>query len=154
MQVIEEHFYINDEEFLVPANNDFVRVNCFEEFVLPAGKTLDFAASFSGWHKEHEKFGMSAFVLELHQDDEVVARNRDTSGVHEFWFTHNAHLIFTEKNISDEDQPYKLCIGTYKHIEELIVYENLFQWGYKILGEGYNVTEHKYDGSALTMVEY
>ena len=42
-QVIEEHFYINDV-FRAPENN---AEYCLEEFVLPAGRTLDFAASFS-----------------------------------------------------------------------------------------------------------
>ena len=49
-QVIAEHFYLNDE-FRVPDYNELM---CFEEFVLPAGNTLDFAASFSSTFAEHE----------------------------------------------------------------------------------------------------
>ena len=44
---------------------------------------------------------------------------------------------------------YKLCIIALDFIEDLVVAENMFQWGYKILGSEYNLIEHRFDGSAL-----
>ena len=44
---------------------------------------------------------------------------------------------------------YKLCILALDQLEDLVVSENMFQWGYKILGEGYKLIEHRFDGSAL-----
>ena len=55
-QVIAEHFYINDE-FRVPDNDELM---CFEQFVLPAGNTLDFAASFSSTFGEHASNSLNA----------------------------------------------------------------------------------------------
>ena len=106
-QVIAEHFYINDE-FNVPDNG---KVNCFEEFVIPAGKTLDFAANFSSTYGKYESNRNSVIGLDLYQDGEVVAWTFSSEAVPDgLNFTHNAHLIFTEKNDSDEDLPYKLCL--------------------------------------------
>ena len=56
-QVIEEHFYINDD-FRVPADNDNELI-CFEEFNVPAGKTLDFAASFNGFYWKNANSSLS-----------------------------------------------------------------------------------------------
>ena len=46
--------------------------------------------------------------------------------------------------------PYKLCIVAHDQVDELHVIENGFQWGYKILDTGYNLIEHRFDGSAMT----
>ena len=94
---------------------------------------------------------MGIVSLRLYQDDEKVAWNSSNKGVSDFfYFTHSVNLIFTERNETAEDMPYKLCIEVYDEADHMGVPENMFQWGYKILGDGYKLVEHRFDGSALT----
>ena len=81
-QVIEEHFYINDE-FRIP--DDYV---CFESFSVPAGMSLDFKASVSSyWAKDN---GTTSGALYLQKNGEVVAWHRHVKGIPGTWFTHTA----------------------------------------------------------------
>jgi len=106
-QVIEEHFYINDY-FRLPEN---ALESCFEEFILPAGKTLNFSASVSSFTGSSAIIEVAVFGLSLYQDEYVVARNNDSKGVNnDYYLTLNSNLIFSEKNDSGEDLPYKFCI--------------------------------------------
>jgi len=145
-QVIEEHFYINDFDTL--PENDLV--NCFEEFILPAGKTLNFSANLSSFVGYSPISEVASFSLILYQDEDVVALNKDSTGLNiDYVLTVNSNLIFSEKNVSGEDLPYKFCIAEEDENNKIMM-RNMIQWGYKILGDGYNLIEHRFDGSALT----
>ena len=144
-QVIEEHFFINDE-FRVPDNGV---AHCFQEFTLPAGTSLDFGADYStGWKKGN---GTTSAQLMLRKNDEIVARQRHVKGVPGTWFTHTASLIYSEKNETEEDMSFKLCFYSKDNVAEMTVAPNMFQWGYKILGSGYNLIEHRFDASDMTI---
>ena len=144
-QVIEEHFYINDE-FRVPDNGV---AHCFQEFTVPAGTSLDFGADYSTrWAKQN---GTSGAQLRLSKNGETVAWQQHTKGVPGTWFTHTASLIYSEKNETEEDMSFKLCFYSKDNVAEMTVAPNMFQWGYKILGSGYNLIEHRFDASDMTI---
>ena len=43
-----------------------------------------------------------------------------------------------------------MCFAVKDKVDEMIFAANMFQWGYKILGSGYNLIEHRFDGTDLT----
>ena len=123
---------------------------CFEEFVLPAGKTLDFSATISSLVSLEAGNDEVNFQLRLYQGWRLVALNLHNKSVDDDSLsTNNSNLIFSEKNISEEDLPYKLCIGIKDEMKFISFWRNQVQWGYKILGDGYNLIEHRFDASSL-----
>ena len=58
-------------------------------------------------------------------------------------------MIYSERNESEVDQSYNLCFMVKDKVDEMFIKENMFQWGYKILGSNYNLVEHRFDGNDL-----
>ena len=44
---------------------------------------------------------------------------------------------------------FQLCFYASDKVAEMVVAANMFQWGYKILGSGYNLIEHRFGASDL-----
>ena len=148
--MIEEHFYVNPNKINFSVNN---RDLCFDAFSVAAGQTLDFSAnvSIAGWPGSNAKNLARLFL----------AKNKNSSSrgdrVAQNWFSSNGRwtspsgsLIYREK--LDSDATYTLCFTFQDKIDPQPYFsEGMFQWGYKVLGSGYEMIEHTFDTTDMIL---
>ena len=144
-QVIDEHFYINPDYIQFYYNN---RDLCFDPFTLKQGETLDFSAnvSISKWPGTNAKNLGRLFLMR--NGTERVAQNWFST--YGRWSSPSGSLIYREKLAADAS--YKLCFTYQDKIDQNPVFSpGMFQWGYKVLGSGHNISTHSFDTNAMKL---
>ena len=77
------------------------------------------------------------------QNDEEVARHEVSNHPEQSYFHHSVALTHTEK--VELDSAFTFCFMVADQGALVSILPNGFEWGYKILGSEYNVTESDFD---------